>query len=345
MFVSGNNPIGGGQPNSIETSYVQMYRDGFEQAYQQSVSILDPYVERESQRGEFQYWDRIGEAEEMREDVTRYGDNPVSEIDHDRRRIDLRSYELGKYIDPKDLKRVASDPQNPYSQALLASGNRKRDDFIIERYFGPAYTGKGGESTINYCTAASDLDGTTITVGENSNGSSNPITATAGRYTLKAGAFEGVSVGSHFVITGSAAASGLTLAKLKALRTTMLRLEAINQDTVLNAFLSSAQFENLLGIDEIINSDYAVRKSLAEGQVTTYMGYRFILTERLPLVDDERRCIVSLPRAMKLAVGEDLKGDLWRDSSKKNIPYIHFKQMIGGSRMWGEIAGEIRCVE
>lgn len=322
-----------------------MYREGFEQAYQQSVSILDPYVERESQRGEFQYWDRIGEAEEMREDVTRYGDNPVSEIDHDRRRIDLRTFELGKYIDPKDLKRVVSDPQNPYSQALLASGNRKRDDFIIERYFGPAYTGKGGERIINYCVAPGDLEGSKITVGENSNGSSNPIASTTGRYALKAGDYEGVSVGSKFVLKGTATKTGLTLDKLKALRTTMLRLEAISQDTVLNAFLSSAQFEDLLGIEEIINADYAVRKSLAEGQVTTYMGYRFILTERLPIVDDERRCIVSLPRAFKLAIGEDLKGDIWRDSGKKNIPYIHFKQMIGGSRMWGEIAGEIRCVE
>ena len=113
--------------------------------------------------------------------------------------------------------------------------------------------------------------------------------------------------------------------------------------------LTSYQLEELLAEDEIINSDYSVRKNLAEGNVTTFMGYRFILCERLPLssgsAGDERRCMVFTPKALKLTIGEDLKGDMWKDPSKKNIPYMLFKQSIGASRMWGEVAGEIRCTE
>jgi hypothetical protein len=335
----------GDAKDQIENAYYDSFRAGFEQAFQQTESKLQPYFETESQSSEFQFFDRIGEAAEMTEDSGRYAVNPQSEISHERRRLGLKDYELGKYVDEKDLKRVLTDPMNAYTQALLASGKRKVDDIIIENYFGTAFTGKSGSTSVAYAVAAGAEGSATITVGSISNGSSNPITATAGAYTLGDANTEGVSVGADV----GGANSGLTLAKLKALRSTMLRLEAIDQDSTLNCFVTHKQLENLLGIDEIINSDYAVRKSLAEGNVTTFMGYRFILTERLPLssgaAGDERRVMVATPKALKMAVGTSLKGDIWRDTSKKNIPYLYFKLCADASRMWGEVAGEIRCVE
>lgn len=340
-----NSVYTGQGASAIEEAYVRQFQEGFEQAYQQETSILDPLVDRDTQASEYKSWQRIGEAEEMTEDTTRYGDNPTSEIPHDNRRISLRHFELGKPIDPKDLMKVVSDPSNGYSSALLKSGKRKRDDFLIEKYFADAYTGKEGSTAMSYAVAATDENSSTITVGEYSNGSSNKITATAGRYTLAAGNKEGISVGANFGAVGA----GLTIEKLKALRTAMTRIESIQQDTILPMLLTSYQLEDLLGQDEVINSDYSVRKNLAEGNVTTFMGYRFILCERLPLsaggAGDERRCMVFTPKALKLTIGEDLKGDMWKLPGKKNIPYMYFKQSIGASRMWGEVAGEIRCTE
>ena len=338
--------------NFIEAAYYDSFRAGFEQAYQQTESKLQPYFETESQSSEFQFFDRIGEAAAMTEDVGRYEVNPQSEIENNRRRLGLKDYELGKYVDEKDLKRVLTDPMNAYTQAMLASGKRKVDDIIIDNYFGTANTGKSGGSAVTYVAASAAEGSADILVGGNNAGSSNPVT-TGGIYTLGSATTEGVSVGANFDGTASgtevAANQGLTLAKLKGIRATMQRLEAIDQDTVLNAFVTHKQLEDLLGIDEIINSDYAVRKSLAEGNVTTFMGYRFILTERLPLSTgseaDERRVIVSVPKALKMSVGTALKGDIWRDTSKKNIPYLYFKLCADASRMWGEVAGEIRCVE
>ena len=116
---------------AIETSYKNMFKEGFEQAFQQSNSRLRPYVEVESQASEFDYYDRVGLADDMSEDTQRYGDNPVNEIPHDRRRIGLRDFELGKPIDEKDLIRVVSDPTNAYTTAMVASAHRKVDDLII----------------------------------------------------------------------------------------------------------------------------------------------------------------------------------------------------------------------
>ena len=343
-----NSVYSGQGASAIEEAYVRQFQEGFEKAYQQETSILDPLVDRDTQSSEFKSYQRMGEAEEMVEDTTRYGDNPVSEIPHDNRRISLRHFELGKYIEPKDLMKVVSDPSNGYNAELLKSGKRKRDDFLIEKYFADAYTGKEGSTVMGYAVGATDENSSTITVGEYSNGSSNKIITTAGRYTLAAGNKEGISVGADFD-GGAGSGSGLTIEKLKALRTAMLRIESIQQEDTLPMLVTAYQLEELLAQDEIINSDYSVRKNLAEGNITTFMGYRFILCERLPLTSgvdgDERRCMVFTPKALKLTIGSDLKGDMWRDPSKKNIPYMHFKQSIGASRMWGEVAGEIRCKE
>ena len=342
---------------AINTAYVEAFKAGFEQAYQQTESKLQPYFEQETQNEEFQYFDRIGIAEAMTEDATRFGDNPNSDIAHDRRRIGLKDYELGKYVDEKDLKRVLTDPMNAYTQALLASGKRKIDDIIIDKIFGEAYTGRSGGTTVTFSRASDTYRDTNITVGNLSKNDANPITSTydvstkANGIEVVGGNTEGFSIGASYdeTPTGSSTGLGLTLEKLKAARRTMLPLEAINQDDIVNCFLTSTQFNDLLGIDEIINSDFAVRKALAEGSVTTFMGFRFIQTERLGMTTDnnadERRVIVATPRALKLSVGSALKGDMWRVPAKKNIPYIYFKLAAEASRMWGEVTGEIRCVE
>jgi hypothetical protein len=326
---------------TINDAYVQAYKAGFEQAFQQSESKLQPYFEQESQNEEFQYFDRVGVAEAMSEDVSRYADNPNSEITHDRRRIGLKDYELGKYVDEKDLKRVLTDPMNAYTQALLASGRRKIDDIIIDKFFGEAYVGKSGGTTRTFAEGVGDENRSNIVVGTKSAGD---ITA-AGDYVVAGGETEGFSVGGDF----GAASSGLTLAKLRAARRTMLRLHAIDQDEIVNCFVSAKQLDDLLGITEVVSSDFAVRKSLAEGSVTTFMGFRFIHTERLPLSTggdgDERRCIISTSKALKLSTGTALKGDVWRVPAKKNIPYVYFKLCAEASRMWGEVSGEIRCNE
>jgi len=332
------SPAGG---TSINDAYVQAYKAGFEQAFQQSESKLQPYFEQETQNEEFQYFDRVGVAEAMSEDATRYGDNPNSEIAHDRRRIGLKDYELGKYVDEKDLKRVLTDPMNAYTQALLASGRRKIDDIIIDKFFGEAYIGKSGGTTRTFAEGVGDENRSNIVVGTKSAGD---ITA-AGDYVVAGGETEGFSVGGDF----GTASSGLTLAKLRAARRTMLRLHAIDQDEIVNCFVSAKQLDDLLGITEVVSSDFAVRKSLAEGSVTTFMGFRFIHTERLPLSSggdgDERRCIIATSKALKLSTGTALKGDVWRVPAKKNIPYVYFKLCAEASRMWGEVSGEIRCNE
>jgi len=323
--------------NQIEKAYINQFKAGFEQAFQQSTSILRPYVEVVRQASEFDYYDRIGLADDLNLVSTRYGDNPMSEIPHDRRRIGLADYDQGKAIDEKDLVRVATDPTSAYMQALVASANRKVDDVIINTLTATAYTGKAGATTVAFATNNAD----DVTVGSVSNAASGYVASTY--HNLETGT-EGIDVDYRYTGT-TGASSGLTLKKLKAVRTTMMKLYGITQDEVLPCFISAKQFEDLLGIDEVINSDYAVRKSLSEGAVTTFMGFRFIHCERLPLNSTIRSCFVFKPRAVKIAISQDITADMWRLPAKKNIPYIYVKLGIGGTRMWGENLARIGCAE
>ena len=336
-----------GTAANIETSYINAFRAGFEQSFQQFDSVFMPYIKLERQASEFAYYDRIGVADAMTKDTTRYGDNPISEIEHGRRRMDLQDYEIGKYIDEKDIIRVATDPTNPYTMTMTGSGFRQIDDIIIDRVFGDAFTGKSGQDTITF---PSTVSAGKIKVGGNSKGHSNPVT-TSGDYEVGTATEEGILVSdSYGNLTNTA--SGLTIEKLKAIRFTMLRLEAINQDQNIPLFIGYRQFQDLLGIEEVINSDYATRKALAEGSTTSFLGFTFIHTERLKTdSSSNRRCIVLANNnklqkyAMRLAIAKSLTVNMWRDSSKKNIPYLYFKLSAEASRFWGEVTAEVKCSE
>lgn len=340
-----------GTPNSIETSYINAFRSGFEHAFQQQESLLTPFVETVSQNAEFQYYDRLGVADDMQEDVQRYGENPMSEIEHGRRRIDLRDFDWGKAIEPKDLKRIASDPTNEYTRAGVWAANRKKDDLIVEGVFDPVQTDKKGNTMIEWVDDGGTSYSKKVKVGEVSRGQRNPVT-TSGDYVLQSGNYEGISVDGAVGNDDTADDVGLNLAKLKLLKKAFMRVEAIRQTDMINLFLTTEQWDDLLSIDAVINSDYAIKKRLESGEVTTWFGYRFIPFEGLPLdADGNRRCIALASNnvegryGIKAAVQTPLTVDMWRLPSRKNIPYIYIKMGMRAVRFWGELVAEIKCAE
>lgn len=344
---------------SIETHYVNAFRDGLEAVFQKTDSILLPHVETVQQNSEEQYYDRIGSAnEKMKKDETRYGTNPNQEINFDRRRSVFEHYEDGKMIEEKDLLKIATDPTNEYNRALAAEARRTQDEIIINGAFASVWTGKKGETEVKWATDGNtDFEGK-IKVGGLNTGLRNPITTT-GRYVVEAGDYEGIAVDNQYSGNPSApAASGITLAKLQAYRTTLIRLEVLNQQDRIKLFLGEQQIEELLNIPEIKNADYNYTKALADGAVRSFMGYDFIPYVGLPTGEDGdgntyRRCL-ALPstgtkmgtrKGVYLAQAKALTADMWRLPERKNIPYLYMSMACNAFRMWGEMVGEIRCTE
>lgn len=339
--ISSGGGIGASAPEVI---YYDQFVGGVFQAYQQSESEIASQFEFQALEGELTTFDRIGIAQDMVEDKTRYGDNPQSEIDFDRRRLGRRFFEQGKYIDEKDLQKVLTDTQAPIIQAMIKAGRRREDDIILDRIFGDVKTGHDGEVTVGFVPTTAGK----ITVGAVSSGHSRPITTT-GKYVLTAGDFEGIDIAVDYVDSGSDVNSGLTLGKLKAARFTMMRLESLHQNELLDCWITSAQAEQLLGIDEVINADYAVHKALAEGNAVTFMGFRFIQNERLRgagTSGDPRQCIIAKRESVRYGTLDGgLQADVWRDTGKKKAPYIYTKLWAEAVRMHGEITCKLNCLD
>jgi hypothetical protein len=328
---------------NIERAYVDMFKEGFEHSFQQKMSKLRPLVQVERQGSEFEFYDRIGLADDMNEVTSRYEDSPLNEVPHERRRIGLRDFDWGKLIDDKDLIRVASDPTNAYTQAALAAANRRIDDLIIEGFTAPAYIGKKGATTVSFVgTTAGD-----ITVGAISN--ENGQISTGGDFTVTAGNFEGIDVAADYRTSGTT--SNITTEKLIGIRETLLRLEACDETDMLPCLVSPAQQSSLLrqaldtsNVPALISRDYN-KPVLQNGFVDTWLGFKFIYTNRLPKSGDVRSCFVLGPKGMKLGISKDLSIDIYRRPDKKNIPYILIKMGMGVSRMWGEHVVRVRCDE
>jgi hypothetical protein len=342
-----------GNPAAIEEVYVNGFRRGFDSAYQQQESLLLPYVEHVTQKSELEFFDRIGVAEDMKEDNVRLADNEDSIIEYDRRRMIFRDFKLGKYIEEKDLHRIATDPQNPITQNMTYSAKRKLDDLILEGIYASAWTGKKGETEVKFVTDGATAASGKIKVGAVSKGQSNPIT-TSGKFVLESGNYEGIVVDGKYDGSGTPTAgfSGITIPKLNAVRFTMLRLESISIDQVLPIWMGSAQWEQLSELDEIRNADYAVRKSLAEGLPTVWNGFHFHHSERLPVDSDgNRRCLVMANSnkmgryAAKLSMPQSINVRMWRDTAKELAPYISVKMKAQCHRFWGEITAEVKCAD
>lgn len=323
--------------NEIEKAYVNAFKGGVEQAYQQLQSKFRSVVETGTQTSEFDFEDRIGIADDVQEVTTRYGSNPANEVPHDRRRTSLRDFDWGKYVDEKDLLRVATDPSHAYNQAGMAAHNRNVDRTIITGLTAPVYTGKEGETQVTFVgTTASK-----VTVGAVSN-QGGAIVADS-RYAVTAGSVEGIDVNVGF----GAGNSGLTLAKLKVVKETMLGTMFAEQDgmPIINAFIGRRQWNDLLGITEIVNQDYATRNRLERLEVTEWGGFRFIISELLPVASSTRSCMFFMPRAGKLKLSQEITASMWRVTEKKNIPYMYIKAGYGFTRMWGESLAKVGCYE
>jgi hypothetical protein len=321
----------------IEKAYINAFKGGVEQAFQQTVSKFRGVVETGSQSAEFEFEDRVGLADDVNEVSTRYGTNPMNDVPHDRRRSSLRDFDWGKPIDEKDLIRVATDPTNAYSTAGMAAHARKMDSVIISGLTAPAFTGKEGENTVSFVSTTNAK----VTVGAVSNQAGHIVADS--RYAVTAGLFEGIDVNSSF----GSATSGLTLAKLKVVKETMLGTLALEQSEfpVINAFIGRRQWDNLLGINEIVNNDFTTRGRLEKLEVVEWGGFRFNISERLTKTGNDRQCLFFLPRAGKLKFSADITATMWRLPDRKNIPYIYIKAGYGFTRMWGECLARVSCTE
>jgi len=150
----------------------------------------------------------------------------------------------------------------------------------------------------------------------------------------------------------AASATGLTLAKLLA---TKELLDAAEVDVELDAdgqgmpqrvlVCSSKQLTNLLGTTEIKSVDYNNVKALAQGQVDTFLGFKFVRSERLPKSGTDRYCIAWSRGCVAFGSGMDIVSSIDPLPNKNYSVQVYARESIGAVRVEDEGVVEIACTE
>jgi Phage capsid protein len=291
---------------SVDTAWVQAYRANVSFLVQQKGSRLRPYVRVERQGAEFEFYDRIG-ATEAQEITGRHQDTPLVSTPHDRRRVGLRDFDWADLIDRQDKLRMLMDPAGPYSQNAMWAMGRKMDDIIIGAAFDTAYTGKTGSTTV----------------------------------TFPAGSVIAVD----YVESGSAANSSLTIGKLRRAKE-LIDSQENDPDEERILACAAQQLHALLRTTEVTSSDYNTVKALVEGKLDTFLGFKFVRTQRLLTnASSYRRVMAWCKSKLLLAMSQEIQTDVGPRRDKRNSVQVYVSMGLGSTRMEEEGVIEILCDE
>jgi hypothetical protein len=294
--------------NAIDTALVQTYRSNIEIQFQQKGSRLRDTVTVESQKSEFDFYDRIGPVDAV-EIQSRHSDTPLLETPHSRRRIGLRDFDWADMIDRPDKIRMLADPTSSYTQNAVMSLGRKMDDIIIGAAIGDVITGKTGGTTKNFAD-----DGGSV-------------------------------IANSYVESGTTVTSNLTVGKLRRARYLFDKNEAIDDGDSLTLVVTASQIQALLRTVEATSSDYNTVRALVNGEINSFMGFNFVRTERLTKTANTRHCLAYPSSGITLAVGTDINVDVGPRRDKRNNTQVYVCASFGATRMWGEKVVQINCEE
>lgn len=153
---------------------------------------------------------------------------------------------------------------------------------------------------------------------------------------------------SQFVPVGT---SGLTVAKLRdailELRKNEFGMEADDQ---LYCAITAKQIDDLLGIAETEGTAMTAfqKEQLMSGKPTVLLGMNWVLTNRLPMKDGSdtiRLCPIWSKANIARGIWQDIKGDMWNDTSAKNKPYVHVGAYIDSVRLQDKGVVVLECQE
>lgn len=145
------------------------------------------------------------------------------------------------------------------------------------------------------------------------------------------------------VAQGSA---GMTVAKLRETKRRLMQREVDFANDTAYLALTALQIEDLLATTEVTSSDYNTVKALAMGDIDTFMGFRFIQIERLPVTGGgDRRCFAWVRSGMHIGMWNDINTRIGERADKSYATQVYVKGTFGATRTEEGKVVEILCDE
>lgn len=176
-----------------------------------------------------------------------------------------------------------------------------------------------------------------------------------------------VSLGTGQQIASVDSGSGANL-NVQALRRASRILNAAEVDPSIQRYLAldAVMLESLLGSTETTSSDFNTVKALVQGDIDTFMGFKFIRLERLATqgsaltfnattglydaagavdANGYKKALAWSQNSLLLSIGQDFKGRITEESTKCFSMQAYAEMSIGATRMEEVGVVEILCDE
>jgi len=147
-------------------------------------------------------------------------------------------------------------------------------------------------------------------------------------------------------MVGSASSNdGLTIAKLTEAKRKM-DLNDVDPSIPRYIAVGPKQIEDLLGTTQVTSSDFNTIKALVQGDVDTFMGFKFIMTNRLSIdSNDIRSCFAWAEDGITLGIGKDVQARIDERNDKGYATQVYYCMDIGAVRMEEAKVVKIFCDE
>jgi hypothetical protein len=293
----------------ITEAMVQQYGTNFRVVYQQMLSRFQRWCQQETNIvGQSKSVERAGKAEAY--DITsRHADTKYVEVPHTRRWLDLVDKGWAELVDELDKIRLLADPTSVYPKLAVAALNRQKDDVILAAARGNARTNTGLV----------------------------PLPTT-----------QKIAVGG----------TSLTLAKLLATKEILdanevdddasMAADGQGAETTARVFAVNAKMlTSLYGTTEIKSVDYNSVKALAAGQIDTFLGFKFVRTERLfrDATVSTRFGLAWSRSCIGFGIGKDIMTSIDPLPGKNYSVQVYARESIAATRLEDEGVVEVGCFE
>ena len=143
----------------------------------------------------------------------------------------------------------------------------------------------------------------------------------------------------------AAGGGGLTLAKLIEAKEI---LDSGDVDPSIPRYIacSPKQISDLLNNTTVTSSDYNTVKALAMGEINSFVGFNFIVTNRLGVDgSSNRRVIAWAMDGIKAAIGKEPTARIDERADKSYATQIYYSMTLGATRMEEKKVVEVLCAE
>lgn len=255
--------------------------------------------------------------------TSRHMDTPQIDSLHSRRAVSLADYLWADLIDDEDKIRLLIDPASAYVQSAMYAMGRSMDDVLIAAMRGNAYSGVAGGTSV----------------------------ALPASQKILAAADGALGTPTHLNID--------TLRRVKKL------FDANDVDESIPRYMAitSTQLSDLLSHTETTSADYNTVRALVQGQIDSFMGFKFIRSERLVAADatynastgavdsgaatlsSARRCLAWAQDGVVLSIGKDMETKIDKRADKNYATQVFARMSIGATRIEEVKVVEVVCSE